>query len=58
MATNTGELKLDYIPPEMRENLGEIDLAQNHALPLLITQEDLQGDVSIFNFAFNGFDIG
>jgi len=27
------KLKLDYIPPEMRENLGEIDLAQNHALP-------------------------
>ncbi len=29
------KLKLDYIPPEMRENLGEIDLAQNHALPTL-----------------------
>ena len=27
------KLNLDYIPPEMRENLGEIDLAQNHALP-------------------------
>src|SRR5947208_12182947 len=39
------KLKLDYIAPEMRENLGEIDLAQNHALPQLITQEDLQGDV-------------
>ena len=32
------KLKLDYIPPEMRENLGEIDLAQTHALPPLITQ--------------------
>ena len=27
------KLKLDYIPPEMRENLGEIDLAQKHTLP-------------------------
>src|SRR5205807_3554069 len=33
------KLKLDYIPPEMRENLGEIDLAQNHSLPQLITQD-------------------
>src|ERR1700722_7709313 len=24
------KLTLDYIPPEMRENLGEIDLAENH----------------------------
>ena len=39
------KLKLDYIPPEMRENLGEIDLAQNHALPQLITQADIKGDV-------------
>src|SRR6201987_2506007 len=41
------KLNLDYIPPEMRENLGEIDLAQNHALPQLITQKDLQGDVQM-----------
>ncbi len=27
------KLKLDYIPPEMRENLGEIDLAEKHSLP-------------------------
>src|SRR5579863_3668439 len=38
------KLKLDYIPPEMRENLGEIDLAQAHTLPRLITQADLQGN--------------
>src|SRR4029077_17321969 len=34
------KLNLDYIPPEMRENLGEIDLAEKHALPQLITQAD------------------
>jgi DNA polymerase (family 10) len=48
------KLKLDYIPPEMRENLGEIDLAQNHALPPLITQEDLQGDVHMHTVETDG----
>jgi DNA polymerase (family 10) len=49
-----GKLKLDYIPPEMRENLGEIDLAQNHALPALITQDDLQGDVHMHTVETDG----
>ena len=49
-----GKLKLDYIPPEMRENLGEIDLAQNHSLPQLITQEDLQGDVHMHTVETDG----
>src|SRR5579871_47268 len=48
------KLKLDYIPPEMRENLGEIDLAENHALPQLITQEDLQGDVHMHTVETDG----
>ena len=48
------KLKLDYIPPEMRENLGEIDLAQNHVLPQLITQEDLQGDVHMHTVETDG----
>ena len=48
------KLKLDYIPPEMRENLGEIDLAQNHALPQLITQDDLQGDVHMHTVETDG----
>ncbi|MGB2606984.1 MAG: nucleotidyltransferase domain-containing protein, partial [Candidatus Sulfotelmatobacter sp.] len=30
------KLNLDYIPPELRENLGEIDAAANHPLPKLI----------------------
>jgi DNA polymerase (family 10) len=47
-------LNLDYIPPEMRENLGEIDLAQNHALPRLITQTDLQGDVHMHTVETDG----
>jgi DNA polymerase (family 10) len=48
------KLKLDYIPPEMRENLGEIDLAQNHALPQLMAQEDLQGDVHMHTVETDG----
>jgi DNA polymerase (family 10) len=48
------KLQLDYIPPEMRENLGEIDLAQNHALPHLITQKDLQGDVHMHTVETDG----
>ena len=48
------KLNLDYIPPEMRENLGEIDLAQNHALPRLITQSDLQGDVHMHTVETDG----
>src|ERR1700757_1872226 len=49
-----GKLKLDYIPPEMRENLGEIELAQNHTLPQLITQHDLQGDVHMHTVETDG----
>jgi len=48
------KLKLDYIPPEMRENLGEIDLAQAHTLPALVTQEDLQGDVHMHTVETDG----
>src|ERR1019366_9073198 len=48
------KLKLDYIPPEMRENLGEIDLAKDHALPTLITQDDLQGDVNMHTVETDG----
>jgi DNA polymerase (family 10) len=48
------KLKLDYIPPELRENLGEIDAAQEHALPALITQADLQGDVHMHTVETDG----
>jgi DNA polymerase (family X) len=47
-------LKLDYIPPELRENLGEIDAAAAHTLPILITQADLQGDVHMHTVETDG----
>jgi DNA polymerase (family 10) len=36
-------LDLDYIPPEMRENTGEIDAAAEHRLPTLVELRDLRG---------------
>jgi DNA polymerase (family X) len=48
------KLKLDYIPPELRENLGEIDAAEKHTLPLLITQADIQGDVHMHTVETDG----
>ena len=48
------KLKLDYIPPELRENLGEIDAAEKHALPTLISQAELQGDVHMHTVETDG----
>lgn len=38
-------LKLSFIPPELRENKGEIKVASKHALPKLITLSDIKGDL-------------
>jgi DNA polymerase (family 10) len=48
------KLKLDYIPPELRENLSEIDAAEKHTLPALITREDIQGDVHMHTVETDG----
>ena len=48
------KLKLDYIPPELRENCGEIDAAEEHALPALVSQSDLQGDVHMHTVETDG----
>ena len=37
------KLGLDFIPPELRESMGEIDAAEKHALPKLVTEDDMQG---------------
>ncbi len=36
-------LDLDYVPPELRENMGEIEAAEKHALPALVDWADLKG---------------
>ena len=40
-------LNLDWMPPEMREDRGEIDLAAQHKLPRLIELKDIQGDLHV-----------
>jgi DNA polymerase (family 10) len=48
------KLNLDYIPPELRENLGEIDAAEKHLLPALVTLDDLLGDVHMHTVETDG----
>jgi len=48
------KLNLDYIPPELRENLGELDAAASHTLPALISRADLQGDVHMHTVETDG----
>lgn len=38
-------LGLDWVPPELREDRGEIEAAQNGTLPKLIELDDIQGDL-------------
>ena len=40
-------LGLEYIPPELRENAGEIELAKKSSLPKLIGYGDLRGDLQV-----------
>ena len=47
-------LGMDWMPPEMRENLGEIEAAARHALPRLIEKADLRGDVHMHTTATDG----
>ncbi len=39
---------LPYIPPELRENQGEIEAAQAGKLPRLVARGDLQGDLHVY----------
>jgi DNA polymerase (family 10) len=53
-------LGMDWMPPEMRENLGEIEAAMRDQktghgkLPRVIEQADLRGDVHMHTFATDG----
>lgn len=40
-------LDMDWIPPEIREDAGEIEAAIEHRLPTLVTLEDVKGDLHI-----------
>ena len=48
------KLKLDWIPPELRENTGEIPAAEEHTLPHLVTLKDVKGDLQMHSTASDG----
>jgi DNA polymerase (family 10) len=48
------KLKLDFIPPELRENTGEIAAAEQHKLPHLLTLKDIKGDLQMHSTASDG----
>jgi DNA polymerase (family 10) len=47
-------LGMQFIPPELRENRGELEAARKHELPELIRQEDLRGDLHCHTTASDG----
>lgn len=47
-------LRLDYVPPELRENAGEFDAATEGKLPRLIEKENLRGTFHCHTTASDG----
>jgi DNA polymerase (family 10) len=47
-------LDLDWIPPELRENQGEIEAAAEHCLPRLVELNDIRGDLHMHTRATDG----
>ncbi|MDD1657373.1 MAG: DNA polymerase/3'-5' exonuclease PolX [Methanomicrobiales archaeon] len=47
-------LGMDWIPPELREDRGEIARAQAHRLPPLVTAADIRGDLHVHTAATDG----
>jgi len=52
-------LGLQYVPPELREDRGEIEAARKKALPQLIELKDIRGDLHAHsNWSDGGLEIG
>jgi len=49
-----GALGLDWIPPELRENSGEIEAAAAHKLPKLVEQSQIRGDLHMHTTESDG----
>ena len=47
-------LALDFVPPELRENCGEFEAAEEHSLPRLLEQENLRGTFHCHTVASDG----
>jgi DNA polymerase (family 10) len=45
---------LDFVPPELRENCGEFEAAEKHALPKLIEKKDVRGTFHCHTTASDG----
>jgi len=48
------QLNLQWIPPELRENQGEIEAAEKGELPKLVELEDIKGDLQMHTTASDG----
>ena len=48
------KLKLEFVPPELRENAGEIEAAELHKLPQLVQRSDVVGDLQMHTTASDG----
>jgi DNA polymerase (family 10) len=48
------KLSLDWIPPELRENQGEIDAAKKGTLPNLVNLGDIKGDLHVHSVWSDG----
>lgn len=49
-------LDLQYIPPEIREDMGEIDLAAKGEIPALVELSDIKGDFHVHTIGSDGMD--
>ncbi len=49
-------LGLDWIPPELRENRGEIEAAREHRLPRLVELTQIRGDLHVHTDWSDGHD--
>jgi DNA polymerase (family 10) len=47
-------LGMEFIPPELRENRGELKAARDGKLPELITEADIRGDLHMHTIASDG----
>ena len=47
-------LELDFIPPELREDRGEVDAAAKHQLPRLVTDRDIHAELHAHTHASDG----
>ncbi|HEV2385910.1 MAG TPA: DNA polymerase/3'-5' exonuclease PolX [Candidatus Acidoferrales bacterium] len=47
-------LEMEWIPPELRENTGEIEAAEKRRLPELVTLDQIKGDLQMHTVASDG----